>query len=113
LDARQLRLIDEAIDERLAETISVSMLSSIAGLSRSHFSHAFRRSVGSTPHAYVVRARIERAMNLMRGSNASLTEIALSTGFSDQAHFTNTFRRTAGTTPRAWRARYHDGGANP
>jgi transcriptional regulator GlxA family with amidase domain len=52
-------------------------------------------------------------MNLMRGSNASLTEIALSTGFSDQAHFTNTFRRTAGTTPRAWRARYHDGGANP
>jgi len=103
LNARQLRLVNETIQQKIAEPISVSMLSSIAGLSRSHFSHAFRASVGRTPHEHVVRVRIERAMELMLGTDAPLSEIALTTGFADQAHFSNKFRQTAGLTPTQWR----------
>jgi transcriptional regulator GlxA family with amidase domain len=103
LDARQLRLVNETIDEKLGEPISVSMLSSVAGLSRAHFSHAFRTSVGRPPHAHIVRMRIERAMKLMAETDAPLSEIAVSAGFSDQAHFSNKFRRMAGATPAQWR----------
>jgi transcriptional regulator GlxA family with amidase domain len=64
LDARELRLVIGTIQEKIGEPISVSMLSTIAGLSRSHFSHAFRTTVGRTPRAHIVRLRIERAMKL-------------------------------------------------
>lgn len=103
LDERQLRLVESAIHERIAEPISVSALSSVAGLSRSHFSNAFRTSVGRTPHAYVVRLRLERAMKLMGETDTALSEIALATGFADQAHFSNAFRRAVGMTPTQWR----------
>jgi transcriptional regulator GlxA family with amidase domain len=103
LDARRLRLVIDTINDRIGEPLSVSMLSSVAGLSRSYFSHVFRTSVGRTPHAHIVRLRIRRAMDLMAETNAPLTDIALSAGFSDQAHFANAFRRTTGTTPAKWR----------
>ena len=103
LDAKQLRLVIETIHKKIGEPISVSMLSCVAGLSRSHFSHAFRTSVGRTPHAYVVRLRIERAMRLMLDTTLPLSQIAFAAGFSDQAHFSNKFRRSAGMTPKQWR----------
>ena len=110
-DARELQLINGAIDEMIGEAISVSMLSSLAGLSRSHFSQKFRNSVGRTPHEHVVRVRIERAMELMARSDAPLSEIAVTTGFCDQAHFTNAFRRAARMTPTQWRKRHRTTGA--
>jgi AraC-like DNA-binding protein len=82
------------------------MLSAVAGLSRSYFSHAFRRSLGRSPHAHIVRLRVDRAMTLMRDSDVPLSEIALAVGFSDQAHFSNTFRRATGMTPTQWRKEY-------
>jgi AraC family transcriptional regulator len=103
LDPRQLQLVNTAIEEKIGEPITVSMLSSIAGLSRSHFSHAFRRSVGRTPHDHIVRLRIERAMKLMIDTDVSLGQIAAITGFCDHAHFANKFRRAQGTTPTEWR----------
>jgi AraC family transcriptional regulator len=108
LNSRQLELVTAAIAEKIGEPISVSMLSSIVGLSRSYFSHAFRRSVGLTPHAHVVRLRIERAMMLMAHTEASLSEVALAAGFADQSHFSRAFRRLAGVTPARWR-RAHNG----
>jgi transcriptional regulator GlxA family with amidase domain len=103
LDPHQLRLVIGTIQEKIAEPVSVSLLSSIVGLSRSHFSQAFRTSVGRSPHAHIVQLRIERAMALMLQTELPLSEIALLTGFSDQAHFSNKFRRTAGITPMRWR----------
>ena len=108
LDSRQLELVTATIAERIDEPISVSMLSSVLGLSRSYFSHAFRRSAGLTPHAHVVRLRIERAMTLMAHSEASLSEVALAVGFADQSHFSRAFRRLTGLTPAHWR-RAHNG----
>jgi AraC family transcriptional regulator len=112
LNEYQLRLVDRVIDERMAERLSVSMLSSTVGLSRSHFSVAFRRSVGRTPREHVVRLRIERAMELLRYTNLPIGEIALGTGFCDQAHFANTFRRATGLRPTEWRKRNHRSGGS-
>jgi AraC family transcriptional regulator len=87
----------------VAEPISVLMLSSVAGLSRSHFSNAFRKAVGRPPHEHIMRLRIERALKLMAGTDAPLSEIAVAAGFYDQAHFANKFRRAFGMTPTEWR----------
>jgi AraC-like DNA-binding protein len=103
LSARELELVTAAIVERIAEPISVSMLSSAVGLSRSYFSHAFRTSVGQPPHAHVLRLRIERAMFLMVQTETPLTEIALAAGFADQSHFSRSLRRMTGVTPADWR----------
>ena len=103
LSPRQLQAVTAAIVERISEPISVSALSSVVGLSRSYFSHAFRRSVGWTPHAHVVRLRLERAMMLMAYTETSLTDVALAAGFADQSHFSRSFRRLTGVTPADWR----------
>jgi AraC family transcriptional regulator len=103
LNERQLELVYGTIEEKIGEPITVSMLSAAAGFSRSYFSHAFRRRVGRTPHEYIMRLRVDRAMTLMADAEASLSQIALATGFCDQAHFANTFRRTTGATPTEWR----------
>jgi AraC family transcriptional regulator len=103
LDPRALRLVNGTIHEKIGQPISVSMLLSVAGLSRSYFSHAFRASVGRTPHAHIVRTRIEHAMQRMIETDEPLSEIALAAGFADQAHFSNKFRRVTGMTPTRWR----------
>lgn len=108
LSPRQLELVTAVIAEKIAEPLSVSALSSVVGLSRSYFSHAFRRSVGWTPHAHVVRLRLERAMMLMAHTEAGLAEVALAAGFADQSHFSRSFRRLTGATPAGWR-RAHKG----
>lgn len=108
LNPRQLELITAVIAEKIGDPISVSMLSSVVGLSRSYFSHAFRRTTGLTPHAHVVRLRIERAITLMARMDAPLTEVALAVGFADQSHFSRAFRRLTGITPTHWR-RAHNG----
>lgn len=104
----QLELVTATIVEKIAEPISVSALSSVVGLSRAYFSHAFRRTVGWTPHAHVVRLRLERAMSLMAHTEAALIEVALAAGFADQSHFSRSFRRQTGITPADWR-RAHKG----
>ncbi len=64
---------------------------------------AFKLAAGEPPHAYVVRRRLERACHLMVTSASSLSEIALSVGFSDQAHLCRLFRAAFGQSPATWR----------
>jgi transcriptional regulator GlxA family with amidase domain len=75
----------------------------LANLSRYHFSRAFRQSFEDTPHAYVMRRRIERAQGLMLTSVVPLGQIAVECGLADQAHFTKLFRRLVGESPSVWR----------
>jgi AraC-like DNA-binding protein len=98
-----LNVVEAMIRERVSEPVTVSMLSSAVGLSRSHFSRAFHRVAGEPPRAYISRLRVERAMSLVREGDIPLGEIALVAGFADQAHFSNVFRRVTGTTPSQWR----------
>lgn len=90
----------------LADMVGATPLADIAaacGLSPSHFARAFRRTTGLAPHAWLLQARVERSMTLLREQQLSLSEIALTCGFVDHSHFTRVFARRVGLTPGAWR----------
>jgi AraC family transcriptional regulator len=99
----QMARVRAFIDENLHRTIHIMDLSAIARRSTAHFSRSFKKAFGEPPHAYVVRIRLERACHLMITSSASLSEIALSVGFSDQAHLCRQFRQAFGQSPSRWR----------
>jgi AraC family transcriptional regulator len=103
LAAWQIARVRAFIDENLRRTIHTKELSAVAQRSTAHFSRSFKQALGEPPHAYVVRRRLERACHLMITSSASLTEIALSVGFSDHAHLCRLFRQAFGQSPSSWR----------
>jgi AraC family transcriptional regulator len=91
------------IDAHLAETITLEELAQVAEISPNYLIALFRHSMGTTPHKYVVRMRIERAYELLKQRELSLREIAQRCGFPDQSQFTTVFRRYAGVTPGHFR----------
>ena len=99
----QIARVRSFIDRNLHRTIHASDLSAVARRSTAHFSRSFKQAFGEPPHAYVVRRRLEEACHLMLTSSASLSEIALSVGFSDQAHLSKLFRHAFGQSPANWR----------
>jgi AraC family transcriptional regulator len=103
LAAWQMHRVRAYIDSNLHRTIHIRDLSAVARRSPAHFSRKFKLAVGESPHAYVVRRRLERACHLMMTGAASLSEIALSVGFSDQAHLCRLFRQAFGQSPAHWR----------
>ena len=103
LAAWQLLRVRAYIDSNLHRTIHIRDLSAVARRSPAHFSRKFKLAIGESPHAYVVRKRLERACHLMMTSTSSLSEIALSVGFADQAHLCRLFRRAFGQSPASWR----------
>ncbi|MEH2567382.1 AraC family transcriptional regulator [Bradyrhizobium sp. AZCC 2289] len=99
----QIARVQAFIDENLDCTIHIRDLSAVARISAAHFSRSFKRAVGEPPHAYLMRKRLERACHLMMTGAASLSEIAFSVGFSDQAHLCRLFRQAFGQRPADWR----------
>lgn len=90
------------IDAHLDSNLSLADIAAVTGLSSHYFCVAFSRSVGMTPHRYMLARRIERAKVLLLGPS-SLAEIALDCGFNSQSHFTSVFGRIVGVTPARWR----------
>lgn len=97
--AVQLLLDDLAGDRPVAE------LAGRCGLSRSHFTRAFKASMGLPPHHWLMRHRVECARALLERSDESIAAIAASCGFADQSHLTRVFHAIAGASPAAWRRR--------
>jgi AraC-like DNA-binding protein len=93
------------IDAHLGRRLAVSELASAIGYSESYFFRAFKASFGSTPHAYVLMRRLERACELMLATDDALCDIAVRCGLADQAHFTRRFRRAFDAPPGEWRRR--------
>jgi AraC-like DNA-binding protein/PAS domain-containing protein len=93
------RRIREYIDARTNENIPLEAMAELAGLSVFHFARAFRQSFGLPPHSYLLHRRIARAHRLLQQTELPVSEIALSTGFSDQSHFARHFRRLTGMAP--------------
>jgi AraC family transcriptional regulator len=91
------------IEAHLGAPITTAELANLVRLSRYYFSRAFRRIFNDSPHAYLMRRRVERAQGLMLTTTTSLAQIAVSCGLADQAHFTRLFRRYAGESPATWR----------
>jgi AraC family transcriptional regulator len=99
----QLRRVMAYIEANLESSIKNADLAAVARLSPFYFNVAFRKSVGDSPHEYIIRRRMERAQGLMLSTDASLSDIAATCGLADQAHFTRLFRRVVGESPGAWR----------
>jgi len=99
----QMLRVRAFVDSNLHRPILIQQLSAVAQQSRAHFCRQFKLAIGESPHAYVVRKRLERACYLMVTSALSLSEIALSVGFSDQAHLCRHFRAAFDQSPASWR----------
>jgi AraC family transcriptional regulator len=82
---------------------SVTQVAAHCGLSRSYFEKAFKVSLGTPPHRWLVRQRIQRAQDLLERTNDRIGSIALNCGFTDQSHFTRVFGANVGSSPAAWR----------
>jgi AraC-like DNA-binding protein len=101
---RMLRARD-AMDRSYAQPLDIASLARIAFVSEAHFIRTFRDTFGETPHRYLQRRRVERAMFLLWHTDRSITEICLDVGFASLGTFSRTFSAIVGETPSAYRAR--------
>jgi len=106
LSARERRRAVEAalwISEHAPEPIDLAAIARLSGLSPFHFLRSFAKTIGVTPHQYLVRCRLQQAARLLAERERAITDIALDCGFNDLSNFIRTFRRAAGMSPRAFR----------
>ncbi|HVV20023.1 MAG TPA: AraC family transcriptional regulator [Pseudonocardiaceae bacterium] len=101
---RMLRARD-AMDRAYAQPLDIPALARIAHVSEAHFIRTFRATFGETPHRYLQRRRVERAMFLLRDTDRSVTEICFEVGFTSLGTFSRTFRDVVGESPSAYRKR--------
>jgi AraC-like DNA-binding protein len=94
------------IDRNLHRTIHVRDLAAVVQRSPAHFARSFKQTFGDPPHAYVTRMRLHKSCHLMVTTSATVVEIALATGFSDQSHLCRLFRKTFGQSPSRWRREF-------
>ena len=100
----QWQRIREYCDAHLAEKITLEELAALCNLERFHFLKLFKQTIGMTPHAWLVRLRLERACSLLGRSDESLTQVAQAVGFYDQSHFNRAFRQAFCVSPsQYWR----------
>jgi AraC-like DNA-binding protein len=104
-DNRRLLRARDAIDRDYGQPLDVPTLARIAHVSPSHFSRSFKATFGETPHRYLQRRRIERAMALLRDTATPVTDAALIVGFSSLGTFSRTFHDIVGVSPSEYRRR--------
>jgi AraC-like DNA-binding protein len=98
LNRRLLRARD-AMDRAYAEPLDVRAVAAVANISPAHFSRSFRDVFGETPHRYLQRRRVERAMFLLRETDRSVTDVCFDVAFTSLGTFSRTFREIVGETP--------------
>ncbi|QKV97674.1 helix-turn-helix transcriptional regulator [Streptomyces sp. NA02950] len=108
---RRLRLAKDVMDRDWAEPLDLDAVAAHAGYSRYHFLRAFKAVYGSTPGQYLSCRRIERAEELLRSANLSVTEICSLVGFSSLGTFSASFKKQTGLTPSAYREKHVGRGA--
>jgi AraC family transcriptional regulator len=99
----QARRATERFSAHLDGSVSLKEVAQECRLSVSHFSRAFRRTMGVAPHAWLLTLRIDAAKDQLRDRRMSLSDVALACGFADQSHLTRVFTRLVGISPGAWR----------
>jgi AraC family transcriptional regulator len=104
LNPEALRRTVELIERDLASDLRVSRLAEVAGLGTSAFVRGFRGSVGTTPAAFVLRMRLERAEGLLRQTGMPVADIAARSGFGSATHFSTAFKERHGIAPRSYRS---------
>ncbi|HEV2732218.1 MAG TPA: AraC family transcriptional regulator, partial [Terriglobales bacterium] len=105
----QKRRASELLHENMQGRIRLSDIARECGLSVSHFARSFKTSFGISTHQWLTQHRVEHAKELMTQTSKSLIDIAIQSGFSDQAAFTRTFQQLVGVSPGRWRRHYATG----
>jgi AraC family transcriptional regulator len=98
-----LRSVIDYVGDNLSRDLSLAEIAAAANLSPYHFARAFKRSTGLSPHQYVLHRRIERAKDLLKGTDLPVGVVALRVGFASPSHFSQQFKRIVGTPPSAFR----------
>jgi AraC-like DNA-binding protein len=101
--AWQVHKVRDYLDGHIAGPVLVADLCALIQRSEAHFSRSFKRTFGASPHAFVIRRRLELAARYMLETDTCLSDIALRCGFADQAHLCNHFRQSTGEASGAWR----------
>ncbi len=104
-----LRRARDQIDRHFAESLDLESLARTAGISKFHFHRMFSSAYGRTPAAYLSERRVERAQDLLRATNLSVTEVCHGVGFTSLGSFSSRFKEIVGETPREFQRRW---GAN-
>lgn len=99
----QLRRVADHIDANLEGQLRLRELSAVVHMSPFHFARMFKRTAGVPPHRFVVRRRVDRAIELLAAGEHPIGEIARRVGFATPSHFTTVFRRITGITPTEYR----------
>ena len=102
-DHRLLRVL-EYIDAHLSDRLDLRVLSKEAGISPFHFAALFSKAVGATPHRHVLHLRMQVASSMLRETDKSTLEIALTCGFGSASHFATAFRRHVSQSPTEYRS---------
>ena len=102
----QKRRASELLHENMHGRIRLSHIARECGLSVSHFARSFKTSFGTSTHQWLTQHRIDNAKQLMSQTTMSLIDIAIQSGFNDQAAFTRTFHQLVGVSPGRWRRHY-------
>ncbi len=97
-----------ALERDYARAWTINNLIKIAHMSRSHFMRVFRRATGQTPIEYLVRLRLQKAMECLRQSDVSITTIAMDVGFNDSNYFSRQFKNANGISPSQYRNAHKD-----
>ena len=95
----------DVMDRDHAAELAIAALASVACCSEAHFIRTFKSTFGETPHRYLQRRRIERAMFLLRTTDRSVTDICMAVGFSSLGTFGRTFTEIVGEPPGEYRKR--------
>lgn len=111
-DLAHLRRARDLIDREYARPLDVPEMAQRALMSPSHFARRFRAAYGETPYTYLMTRRIERAQDLLRRGELSVTDVCLAVGCTSLGSFSSRFTEIVGMTPSAYRALDHSGVAN-
>lgn len=98
-----LRRVTDFVNDYLSEDLGLAEMAGVANLSQYHFSRQFKRSTGLSPHQYVIGRRVERARELLSGTDLSVGDVASAVGFTHQSHLAHHVRRHFGVAPTALR----------
>jgi AraC family transcriptional regulator len=99
----QVKRIMEYLEDRLADDVGLDDLSRLVDLSTFHLCRAFKQSTGMPPHRWRMQRRVERAREMLEGTDLTVTAIAAAVGFDDPSGFASAFRKVTGTSPSAYR----------
>jgi AraC family transcriptional regulator len=108
-DYRLARVL-EYIDAHLSERLDLCILSREAGISPFHFAALFSKAVGATPHRHVLHLRMQAAKSMLRETDKTALDIALTCGFGSASHFAAAFRRQFSQSPTEYRSSHHSSG---